>query len=439
MGPRWHVARRSAAMVAVAATLVAACGNSPGGGGSDATADQGSNGSTPGVTDSTILVGGLIAVTGPLGQQFRATEAGFRAYIEHVNEQGGVHGRTIEVVRVANDNTDTARNLEEARGLVERDGVFAVAPVSTPVFGAAEYLAERGVPTFGWNIQDEWRFGESLIGHPASWFREDPPPEDPQPIQSYIARTLGFSRVGVMAYTAPQSRQCGQDTIDAFRHYGLDVVFEDLSLPFGVTDVTADVQKMRDEGVEYLVTCMDVNGNVLVARTLQRERLDISMSWPTGYEQEALDAFGADLFRNVYFTTAFLPFESAELSPGMQLYLQELPARAPDAPIGNQSIIGWISAMLFVEALEAAGPEPTREAVIAAVRAMDDFDADGILPPTDYTAPPEVRGPAPCGGAVVTVEGSEFVQVFEQPFLCLGSVRSADALEELIQAGAAGS
>ena len=436
---------RGAAVALACALLAGACGNS--GDDADATADttapDAGGTSVPGVTDTEIKIGGLVAVSGPLGQQFRGSEAGFRAYIDYINDQGGVHGRTIDLATVANDNTDTARDLEEAKALVEQEGVFAVAPVSTPVFGAAQYLADEGVPTFGWNIQEEWDLGANLIGYPTSWPRDERP-DDPVATQSYIARKLGVEKVGVIAYTAPQSKTCGEQTVAAFQHYGLEVGFEDTSLPLGATDLTADVQRMKDAGVGYVVTCIDVNGNVLLARSLQRAGLDIPMSWPTGYEEKTLESFG-ELMDNVYFTTGFLPFESAASSEGLQLYLEELPKREPDAEIGNQTLIGWINAMMLVGGLEAAGPDLTRDKLVDAVRAMTDFDADGIIAPTDLSTPPEDRPepaadePAACGGAVVTVDGGEFTPVFNEPFLCLGDIATAEDLDALLaEEGSAG-
>ena len=34
-----------------------------------------------------------------------------------------------------------------------------------------------------------------------------------------------------------------------------------------------------------------------------------------------------------------VPFQSAEASPGMQRYLEQLPLREPDAEIGNQTLV----------------------------------------------------------------------------------------------------
>ena len=61
-------------------------------------------GEVPGVSDDKILVGMTTDLTGPvafIGQQIRA---GAMLYLRHLNEEGGVHGRQIEL-RVEDDSS----------------------------------------------------------------------------------------------------------------------------------------------------------------------------------------------------------------------------------------------------------------------------------------------------------------------------------------------
>jgi hypothetical protein len=58
-----------------------------------------------------------------------------------------------------------------------------------------------------------------------------------------------------------------------------------------------------------------------------------------------------------------------------------------DAEINELSLAGWISADLFVtglRAVEESGNELTRQSLVDAINAMDDYDAGGILPGTDW-------------------------------------------------------
>jgi branched-chain amino acid transport system substrate-binding protein len=75
----------------------------------------------PGVTSGSILIGGISDGTAAGA----ALARGAAAYFRHVNERGGVNGRTIEY-RVLDDGGDPALALEDAQRLVQQDRVFAL-------------------------------------------------------------------------------------------------------------------------------------------------------------------------------------------------------------------------------------------------------------------------------------------------------------------------
>ena len=77
----------------------------------------------PGVTDDRILVGMTNDLTGPLAFIGQQSSAGARLYLQHINEQGGVHGRRIELL-VEDDGYQPARTVAAFRKLLDRDRVF---------------------------------------------------------------------------------------------------------------------------------------------------------------------------------------------------------------------------------------------------------------------------------------------------------------------------
>jgi len=100
--------------------------------------------STPGVTDSEIIIGGYLPLTGITGPVYKMLGDAARAYVSYVNEElGGVCGRTV-VLKMYDDRDSEDGGLEAARRLVEEDKVFAVA-LSTR-YAAMDYLNEEGVP-----------------------------------------------------------------------------------------------------------------------------------------------------------------------------------------------------------------------------------------------------------------------------------------------------
>src|SRR5207302_617162 len=267
------------------------------------------------------------------------------------------------------DATDPARDASQARALVEQHHVFAVIPVAAPLFPAGKYLGDHNIPTFGWNVNPEWSTGDSLFGEKGSFLDFT----GPAPFYGYLAKKVGAKRVAILAYTASQSRDCATGAENSFKKYGFEVVLNDSSLAFGATSLDADVQRVKDANVDLVTTCMDVTGNTLLSRTLKRAGLtNVKQYWPTGYDREALASF-PDLYEGVYFRTSFVPFEEANLSPGLAKFLAEMRKRKPNVKISEVVLAGWIDADLFVTGLRAAGPKPTRQKVIDAVNSLSDY------------------------------------------------------------------
>ena len=91
----------------------------------------------PGVTPSTILLGESAAFTGPAQQLGIQMRDGMMLWFNHVNAQGGVHGRTIRLT-TRDDGYESDRAAENTRKLIEADRVFAlVGYVGTPTSKAS--------------------------------------------------------------------------------------------------------------------------------------------------------------------------------------------------------------------------------------------------------------------------------------------------------------
>ena len=93
--------------------------------------------SVPGVTSNSILLGESAAFTGPAQQLGIQMRDGMMLWFNHVNAQGGVHGRTIRLV-TRDDGYESDRAAENTRKLIEADRVFAlVGYVGTPTSKAS--------------------------------------------------------------------------------------------------------------------------------------------------------------------------------------------------------------------------------------------------------------------------------------------------------------
>ena len=414
---------RTVAVAALILLVGGACGNASTGGASKSPTGSASGTGgreTQGVSSTEIKVGSLASITGPLGNQYAPISDGVEAYLDMINDQGGVYGRKIRLTEKLDDATNPSRDVSQAQALNEQYGVFAVVGVAVPIFTGGTYLGQQNVPTFGWNVNPEWKGPTSLFGEKGSYLDFT----GPAPLGPWLAKKLGVTKVGVLAYGVTQSEDCATGTANSAKKYGLNLVFEDTSLPFGTTNIDADIQRIKQSGAQLMGTCMDPTGNVLLSRGIQQNNLHIYQTWPNGYDQETLQKY-PDLMEGVYFSSGFTPFEAASTSPGMQQFLAQMHKRFPNDPISEVELAGWINANMFVDGLKAAGKDLTRTKLVNAVNSFHHWTANGIWPaqaPRDWTYDHDRHSPHPDCTAFLQVQHGKFVPVFgtpTDPFICI--------------------
>jgi ABC-type branched-subunit amino acid transport system substrate-binding protein len=372
----------------------------------------------PGVTDDEIRVGGIITEEGsPTGAQLSSAFDGVKAYFEYINDtEGGVYGR--ELVLSSERDDRLGNNRSEVEGLLAQDDVFAALPIAVQLFTGADLLAEEGIPTFGWQINAEW--GSEDVASPPNLFGQTGSficftCANPS-VQTWLPKQLKRPRVGVLAFAVPQSAGCAEGLEASFEKYPTgEVVFSDKSLAFGQPDYSAQVAQMKEEGVDLVISCIDGNGAVNLAREIKKQGLDAVQVLPNAYNRALIEE-NADVLEGSYLFTTFAPFETRPKPEGLKLYDEWI--KKTDGRKDENSMIGWINADLFVEGLKAAGPDFTREKVIDAINAMTDYDAKGLLAGTDWTTAHEEDQDC---YATLQVKDGKFKPVFGakgKPFVC---------------------
>jgi ABC-type branched-subunit amino acid transport system substrate-binding protein len=104
----------------------------------------------PGLTAKSILLGQSAAFSGPAAQLGIQMNIGTKAYFDHVNAQGGLYGRKIEL-KTRDDRYEATLCAENTRKFIEEDKVFAlISYVGTPTTVAAmPIFTQARVPLVG--------------------------------------------------------------------------------------------------------------------------------------------------------------------------------------------------------------------------------------------------------------------------------------------------
>jgi hypothetical protein len=105
-------------------------------------------------------------------------------------------------------------NKREVQAIIDEDKPFAVLPVTTVIFTGVDLLAKTGIPTFGWNIQDEWTGPPNLFGEVGALCIGGDCPDVPLP---WVASKLHRTRMVCWRIASPSRRTAPTGSRPALR------------------------------------------------------------------------------------------------------------------------------------------------------------------------------------------------------------------------------
>jgi ABC-type branched-subunit amino acid transport system substrate-binding protein len=366
----------------------------------------------PGVTDTEIRVAAVLTQTqNPTGGDWSVLADGINAYFRMVNDAGGLYGRQLKLTNVRDDQF--GNNAPQVQASLANDHAFATFGATT-FFTGAKALARANQPTFIWNINTEFAGHNNFFadkgalcfkcaGHVLPW----------------IAKKLGITKVGVIAYAVAQSTDCATGQVASFTKYPTaKVAFTDKSLPIFAPSVSAQVTQMKNAGVQYVGTCIDLNESFALGKELKRQGVQAILGLPNAYDADFV-AKNADALEGDLVSPQFQAFEHEPQIPEIKKLVEwfgKIGKKPSEIGTG-----GWILADEFVTGLKMAGPEFSQQKVIDALNTLTNYTANGLIQPINWTKQhqdpfthPEARADKECFN-YVKVQGGKFVSTLGQP------------------------
>ena len=374
----------------------------------------------PGVTSNSITVGTISTQTGPIASNFSSLVYGERAYFDYVNAQGGINGRKIDYKYALDDGGSGTTFNQLASTLINQDHVFAVTGVATAFF-APNYFVEAKIPTYGYNVTGNWAGPKNLFAAGGSVLYY--PAEGPE--MAYLAKRTHATSIGMLAYGIASSAAGCQAGAKGLATAGFKVSYTDFKIGYPGTTVATDVQRMKQAGVNLVISCMDVLGNINLARAVQQYGLKASQLWLSGNDKSTLVA-NESLMQGVYFDIQHVPFSApTSIYPGLKVYLDAMRKYEPNYVYDEVALQGWESASLFAEGVKLAGKNLTQANLIAQTNKLTAFTAGGLSSPVNWKSAGHSGGLPPYCSAYIQAKGTQYVPVFNQGknvFNCFESV-----------------
>jgi branched-chain amino acid transport system substrate-binding protein len=378
--------------------------------------------SAPGVTSNSITVGTISTQTGTLASNFSSLIYGERAYYDYINAQGGVNGRKINYKYALDDGGNPTTFNQLANTLINQDHVFAVTGVATAFF-SPNLFVESGIPTYGYNVTGNWTPALNLFaaGGSVQYY----PAAAPQ--VAYVARkTQKSPSIAFIAYGVAASAASCQSEQNSLTAAGYKVSYSDLKVNYPGSTVATDVQRMKQAGSNMVVSCMDVQGNVTMARAIKQYGLtNMTQLWFSGNDQSTLNT-NESLMQGVYFDIGHVPFTAPTSTyPGLKLYFAQMKKYEPAYTTDEIALQGWESAALFVQGVKMAGTNLTQANVIKEDNSITDFTAGGLEAPVNWKDAGHTGHAPPYCLAYIKVSGDQYVPTLnngKNVFNCFQSI-----------------
>jgi len=348
----------------------------------------------PGVTDSEIKIGQTMPHTGP-GAWISTIGVAEKAYIQMINDQGGVNGRKINLISV-DDGYLPWRTGNETRKLIEVDHVaFTFGSLGTPTqLAVARYLNDRKIPqlfiesgAYRWGnyketpytiggMRPSYRLGARLYARHV--LRQNPNAkicilyEDNDFGRDYTAGVrdvLGDKYAAAVTDATYESTDASVDRqIVELKATGCDALIVAIIPPFAVRAI----RKVRDLGWKPIFFLNNVSTSIPVV--LQPAGLESSVGLlSSAYVKDPLDP-------------AF------ENDPALKDWRAWMSKYLPGEDVRRPSFVfGYNSAAALVQVLKQAGSDLSRENIMRQATNLRDLELPMLLPgikvntsPTDY-------------------------------------------------------
>lgn len=344
-------------------------------------AASGSLAQAPGVTDKEIKIGAWIPLTGPIAVVGVPQRAGFDAYINLINDRGGVNGRKITWV-VEDNNFNPQRTVAAARKLITRDEVLAIVHPNGTAQSLAAFpyvLEEAKVPLFfAYAGLKDWWYPprDNLYGLFVNL-------ENQARLLGRWAAKEGAKNIIVVHSALVQFEAVAKEVIPGAKSANASASVELYAAKFDTQDygpIALDLSKKKPDALVFILAQPDI---VRLAKELSQQGVKVPSYTYAPTVANSFVALGGPAVEGLRSMSLTVPPETN--SAAVREYRDALAKYAPDEKPDYVSLFSFANAKVFVEALRRINGPVTRESLVRTLTSLQNYDS-GILAPVAFGA-----------------------------------------------------
>jgi ABC-type branched-subunit amino acid transport system substrate-binding protein len=341
-----------------------------------------------GVTDTEVVVGDILPLTGPPALLGVAHNLGVKVAVAEINAAGGINGRKVRLIS-EDDGYVPTRTIQGVRKLITSDKVFALTSLSGTAQGQAALpiVKQAGIPTMATvSLFDD-------LYKPA--------------IKNVFAIGNDFERVtatliGKVAEKNPgkkwaiisQDDEYGELVRQGFEQAQKDKKFHSVSSQIykkGQADFSSEILKVKQSGAEMLMAGGVLGENVAMAKELERVGHKIPMTVTFVSRVPATMKLMGSAGENVY-TVDYVFLED---SPKGKIFFDKVRqylTPEEQAKVNRYTQTGYAGARVMFEAIRRCGKALTWDCTNAELAKMQNFDT-GVMAPVSFSATQHLSSP----------------------------------------------
>ncbi len=366
-----------------------------------------SSGLNQGIYDDRVVFGQSCALSGLNQASGEGMRLGLLAAFKEVNDQGGVHGRRIELTTL-DDGYEPELTIQNTQRLIQVDDVFSlIGAVGTPTSRAAVPICENfGVPYIGPQTGAAFLRVNNpyVVNLRASYAQET------EAMVAFLTQEGGTEKIAILyqddsfgragyngAKAAMERRDLKLLSAGVYRRNTIDV-----------RTALLDIRESDPDAIIMIGSYEPSAEFIVWAREIGVDALFINISFVNSNAlAQTLGTNGDGVM-----VSQVVPLPTGDMLDIARSYQAALEAFDPEAEAQFISFEGYLVGRLAILGLESAGRDLTRMGFLAAIRSLENVDIEGFQ--LNY---------------VDDNQGSD--QVFMTVLTANGSYRAVDSLDDI--------
>lgn len=349
---------------------------------------------TPGVSDTEIKIGSAQDLSGLFAAFSVPAKAAAEMVFDEVNAEGGIHGRKITYI-VEDHGYQVPKAVQAANKLVNRDQVFAMmnnlgTPHNIAMF---QLMGPQSIPNVAPITAarqmvepfEPWKFLPTATYYGAI-----------KEATNYLIDEQGAKKFCTMLLPTDFGKEIEEGVKEVASERGLEMGAELAHKP-DETDFTGAFGKIKASGCDTVAVGLGVSqmiNAIATAHKLGMGDLKFLLSGAGFHTVVAQGLAAQGVSGGVYACSGWQDLAARMDVPEVAAWVKEYSDANGGKFPGSGAILGHSGALMVVRALEAAGPDLTREGFIKAMEALNYEDVIAgntiSMSDTDHTSSEEI-------------------------------------------------